>query len=173
MTDDRLPPRPAWETDFPFERTEAQHVTRREFAKFLVVVSGGMTLGSAVIAVKDDLLPHAQLGEGVRVCGRNDVPVGGMMAFIIPGTALPGILVRLDEETFSAFEQKCTHLSCAVYYVAERRRIECPCHNGAFDARTGAVIQGPAPRALRRFDVAVREDGVFLVPPRADPDAAS
>lgn len=165
MENDLLPPRPAWETDFPLERTEAQHVTRREFAKFLVVVSGGMTIGSAVIAVKDDLIPHPHLGDGVRLCGRDDVPVGGMLGFTIPGTALPAILVRLDAATFTAFEQKCTHLSCAVYYAAERRRIECPCHNGAFDARTGAVIQGPAPRGLRRFDVAVREDGVFLMPP--------
>ena len=56
MADERLPARPAWEADFPIERVEAQHVSRREFAKFLVVVSGGMTLGSAVIAVKDDLI---------------------------------------------------------------------------------------------------------------------
>lgn len=173
MEDEHLPPRPAWETDFPLERTEAQHVTRREFAKFLVVVSGGMTIGNAVIAVKDDLLPEARLGSGVRVCGRDDVPVGGMLGFTLPGTSLPAILIHLDAETFTAFEQKCTHLSCAVYYAAERGRIECPCHNGAFDARTGAVLQGPAPRALRRFDVVVRDEGVFLVPPPAAGDAGA
>ena len=80
------------------------------------------------------------------------------------GTSLPGILVRVDDTTFTAFEQKCTHLSCAVYYVAEHQRIECPCHNGAFDVRTGAVLQGPAPRGLRRFGVEVRGDGVYLSP---------
>lgn len=164
MEDEPLPARPAWATDFPIERLEAQHVSRREFAKFLVVVSGGMTLGSAVIAVKDDLLPHPDLGTGVRLAAIDDVPIGGMLQFTLPGTSLPGILVRLDAMTFSAFEQKCTHLSCAVYYVPDHGRIECPCHNGAFDARTGAVIQGPAPRGLRQFAVEIRADGVYLAP---------
>ena len=30
-----LPPRPAWNADFPIDRVEAQHVLRREFAKYL------------------------------------------------------------------------------------------------------------------------------------------
>ena len=172
MGDERLPARPAWETDFPIERVEAQHVTRREFAKFLVVVSGGMTIGNAVIAVKDDLVPAPQVGTGARLAGMSDVPVGGMIGFTVPGTNLPGILIRLEDATFVAFEQKCTHLSCAVYYVAERGRIECPCHNGAFDASTGAVIQGPAPRGLRRFPLEIRPDGVFFVGERAGDGAA-
>lgn len=73
MGDEQLPARPAWETDFPIERVEAQHVTRREFAKFLVVVSGGMTIGSAVIAVKDDLVHAPQVGTGARLAGMSDV----------------------------------------------------------------------------------------------------
>ena len=36
-----LPSRPAWNADFPIDRVEAQHVLRREFAKYLVLVSGG------------------------------------------------------------------------------------------------------------------------------------
>jgi cytochrome b6-f complex iron-sulfur subunit len=170
MADERLPAKPAWETDFPIERVEAQHVSRREFAKFLVVVSGGMTLGSAVIAVKDELIPRATLTHAVRLAGVDDVPIGGMAQFTVPGTNLPGILVRVDDSTFAAFEQKCTHLSCAVYYVAERQRIECPCHNGAFDVRSGAVIQGPAPRGLHRFAVEVRDGSVFL---SAEPKAGA
>jgi hypothetical protein len=31
----------AWAADFPVDRVEAQHVARREFAKYLIVVSGG------------------------------------------------------------------------------------------------------------------------------------
>lgn len=164
MASEQLPARPAWETDFPIERLEAQHVSRREFAKFLVVVSGGMTIGSAVIAVKDDLVPAAQLGTGVRVAALDEVAIGGMLGFTLPGTQLPAVLIRHDQATYTAFEQKCTHLSCAVIYVADHRRIECPCHNGAFDATTGAVIQGPAPRGLHRLAVDVRADGIYVMP---------
>ncbi|MCL4814665.1 MAG: Rieske (2Fe-2S) protein [Vicinamibacteraceae bacterium] len=163
-TENRLPPRPAWEADFPIERVEAQHVTRREFAKFLVLVSGGLTVGSAVVAVKDDLMPAAHITEGgVRLCAVSEVPVGETKMFTIPGTALPGILIRPDADTWRAYEQKCTHLSCAVFYDPGTARIECPCHKGAFDARTGFVLQGPPPRPLRRFEVERRGDDVYLV----------
>lgn len=158
-----LPPRPAWESDFPQERLETQHVTRREFAKFLVVVSGGMAAASAAVAVRDDLVPRASFATGgTTVCRLSDVPVGGTKAFVVPGTSLPGILVRPDADTVRAFEQKCTHLSCAVFYSPEKAHIVCPCHNGGFDARTGQVLYGPPPRPLHQFTVEVRGDDVVL-----------
>lgn len=159
-----LPSRPAWEADFPQERLETEHVTRREFAKFLVVVSGGMTVGSAVIAVKDDLVPQAAVAsEGTRICAVAEVPVGGTRAFVLPGTHLPAIVVRPDADTFRAFEQKCTHLSCAVFFSPEKDHIVCPCHNGGFDARTGHVLYGPPPRPLRQFAVEIRGDDLVLI----------
>lgn len=176
MSDDRpttLPARPDWETDFPLERVEAQHVSRREFAKFLVFVSGGFTVGSAVVAVKEQLGPEAVIPDGgTRLCATDDVPVGAMRAFTVPGTHLPGILIRLDATTWRAYEQKCTHLSCAVYYTAQEGRIVCPCHNGAFDVQTGAVLQGPPPRPLRRFEIVVRGADVVLVGPPASSDVS-
>jgi nitrite reductase/ring-hydroxylating ferredoxin subunit len=159
-----LPSRPAWEADFPQERLETEHVTRREFAKFLVVVSGGMTVGSAVIAVKDDLVPQPAIAaEGMRICAVDELPVGGTKAFVLPGTHLPAIVVRPDADTFRAFEQKCTHLSCAVFFSPEKDHIVCPCHNGGFDARTGHVLYGPPPRPLRQFAVEARNGEIVLV----------
>ncbi|HSM51460.1 MAG TPA: Rieske (2Fe-2S) protein [Thermoanaerobaculia bacterium] len=161
--EERLPPRPAWRADFPVERAEAQHVNRREFAKYLVLVSGGFAAGSGVIAVKDDLVAKPELPEGgTRLCGVDELPVGASLPFVVPGTNVPAFVVRLDEVTFRAYETKCTHLSCAVFYAPESGRIECPCHNGAFDARSGAVLQGPPPRGLRRFTVEVRGGDLVL-----------
>ncbi|MCL4839329.1 MAG: Rieske (2Fe-2S) protein [Thermoanaerobaculia bacterium] len=161
--DERLPPRPAWRTDFPVERAEAQHVNRREFAKYLVLVSGGFAAGSGMIAIKDDLVAQPELPEGgARLCGIDELPVGASLPFVVPGTNVPAFVVRLDEATYRAYETKCTHLSCAVFYAPESGRIECPCHNGAFDARSGAVLQGPPPRGLRRFAVEVRGGDLVL-----------
>ncbi len=161
--DDRLPARPAWRTDFPVERAEAQHVSRREFAKYMVLVSGGFAAGSGLIAVKDDLVhqPHLPAG-GHALCRVGELPVGGMLPFVVPGTPVPAILLRLDETTWRAYEQKCTHLSCAVVYSRQSGRIECPCHNGAFDPATGRELYGPPPRPLRRFAVEVRGEEVLL-----------
>ncbi|HJT72659.1 MAG TPA: Rieske (2Fe-2S) protein, partial [Chitinophaga sp.] len=63
---------------------------------------------------------------------------------------------------FKAYEQKCTHLSCAVFYKPGSGKIECPCHNGWFDAMTGEVLQGPPPRPLPRLEVQVRGNEIFV-----------
>ena len=36
----------------------------------------------------------------------------------------------------------------------------CPCHRGMFDAKTGAVLSGPPPRALDPLPVRVVEGAV-------------
>jgi cytochrome b6-f complex iron-sulfur subunit len=162
------PAKPAWEVDFPIERLEAEHVTRREFAKFLVLVSGGMCVGTAWVAVKDKLFPARQASERQRVCKIEDLPVGGMLAFELLTTGTPYILIRLAESDWRIFEQKCTHLSCAVFYDSKLGKIACPCHHAFFDATTGAVLQGPPPRPLPRLDVAVVAGEVFAVPPSSE-----
>jgi len=157
-----LQPRPAWETDFPHERVEATHVSRREFAKFLCLVSGGLAAGTAFVAVKDRLMPRPRIAGEHRVCRVNDIPLGGTRAFVVPGSATPYILIRLENGELRAYEQKCTHLSCAVFYRPRSGKIECPCHNGWFDALTGEVLQGPPPRPLPQLAVTVRDEDVFV-----------
>jgi nitrite reductase/ring-hydroxylating ferredoxin subunit len=159
----KLPPRAPAEVDFPYERVEAQHVARREFAKYLVVVSGGLAAGSGWVAVKDSIHPDAHARRDARVCAMSELPPGGMVSFLHPDTGEPLIVVHLEDGSLRAFEQKCTHLSCAVAYDAASKRIECPCHSGAFDVRTGAVLEGPPPRPLRAFAVERRGADVWLV----------
>ena len=43
-----------------------------------------------------------------------------MKLFQYPGLHDPCILVRLGADKYVAYSQKCTHLSCAVYYERER-----------------------------------------------------
>jgi nitrite reductase/ring-hydroxylating ferredoxin subunit len=157
-----LSPKPAWETDFPHERVEATHVSRREFAKFLCLVSGGLAAGTAWVAVRDKLMPTNAIEGEHRVCRTDDVPSGGTRAFVLPGSKIPYILIHLESGDWRAYEQKCTHLSCAVFYQPKSGKIECPCHNGWFDARTGAVLQGPPPRPLPQLAVIVRGDEIFV-----------
>jgi cytochrome b6-f complex iron-sulfur subunit len=170
MKEEPVPSKPAWEVDFPIDRLEAEHVTRREFAKFLVLVSGGMCIGTAWVAVKDKLFPARQPFAKQRICKTEDLAIGKMQAFELAGSDTPYILIRLAENDWRIFEQKCTHLSCAVFYDPKLGKIACPCHHAFFDAKTGTVLQGPPPRALRRLDVAILGDEVFALPPSALPE---
>jgi len=157
--------KPASEIDFPVERVEAEHVSRREFAKFLCLVSGGMAVGSGWVAAKDRLFPPHRLQGEFRVCATAEVPLGGTHGFSVPGSKTPFILIHLNDGDWRAYEQKCTHLSCAVFYQPEADKIQCPCHNGWFDARTGSVLQGPPPRPLRRLEVAVKGQEIYVSEP--------
>ncbi len=62
-----------------------------------------------------------------------------------------------------AYSSVCTHLSCTVLWNRADGRIECPCHDGAFDPRDGRVVAGPPPRALPPIELAERADGVYAV----------
>ena len=167
MKEDPIPSKPAWEVDFPINRLEAEHVTRREFAKFLVLVSGGMCVGSAWVAVKDKLFPPHQITSKQRICAVGELRIGEMLAFKLSGDDTPYILIHLAENDWRIFEQKCTHLSCAVFYDPNLGKIACPCHHAFFDPKTGAVLQGPPPRALRSLETAVIGDEIFALPPTA------
>lgn len=163
-----FPDKPAPDVDFPIERVEAEHVSRREFAKFLCLVSGGMALGSGWVAVKDKVVPPHEV-EGLQfVCNRGDIPLGGTHPFQLEGTRAPFMIIHTNNGEFYAYEQRCTHLACAVYYSREEDHIECPCHHGAFDARTGLVLKGPPPRPLRRLEVLRNGEELYVREPRGD-----
>jgi menaquinol-cytochrome c reductase iron-sulfur subunit len=59
------------------------------------------------------------------------------------------------------FSNVCTHLSCRVTWDEDQNEFICPCHDGHF-AADGAIISGPQPRPLDRFEHKV-EDGTLLI----------
>jgi Rieske Fe-S protein len=154
---------PNWKEDFPIRQDEATHISRREFAKFLCLVSGGMALGNGYVVLKAYAFPEKPIEGEHFICNTAEVPVGEMKQFVIQGDKeIPYILIHLEEDTWRAFEQKCTHLSCAVFYQADINKIVCPCHAGYFSPDTGVVLQGPPPRDLPQLKVTVREEKVFV-----------
>ncbi|MFB3818032.1 MAG: ubiquinol-cytochrome c reductase iron-sulfur subunit [Candidatus Methylomirabilales bacterium] len=150
-------PTPLWRDEFAIGAADERYVTRRQFAKFLTLTSLGMAVGQLWILAKGWFQPAPAFPAAV-VARAADVPVGGVQLFHYPGADDPCILVRLAEEHYVAYSQKCTHLSCAVYYAAETRRLACPCHRGFFAVEDGRVLQGPPPRPLPRIVLRRRGD---------------
>jgi menaquinol-cytochrome c reductase iron-sulfur subunit len=68
-----------------------------------------------------------------------------------------------DGERFTAFNGTCTHLGCSYGYDASRKLFVCPCHQGVFDMKTGAVLAGPPPRALDPLPVRVVDGEVQVI----------
>ncbi|KHJ39411.1 cytochrome b6-f complex iron-sulfur subunit 1 [Pedobacter glucosidilyticus] len=151
-----------WKKDFPIHKQDATQVSRRDFAKFLTLVSGGLMVGSGLVAGKAYLMPKEKPKGEHFICKKDEIPLGGTWPFVIKGSTIPYILIHLESGEFRAYEQKCTHLSCSVFYAPGTGKIECPCHKGFFDALTGEVLQGPPPRALPKLEVVLKENQIFV-----------
>lgn len=152
--------RPLWTEEFSVHASEDAYVLRRQFTKFLVLTSFGMAAGNAWIWMKSLLAEeHPSLPEAV-VGRAADIAPGSVKLFRYPTEKDPAILVRKADGRLAAFSQTCTHLSCAVYYSAERNRLECPCHEGYFSVDDGRVLQGPPPRPLPMIRIEERDGNI-------------
>ena len=160
---DGLLKHPLWAEEFSVHGAEDKYVLRRQFTKFLVLTSFGMFVGNVWIFVKS-LFARAP-GElpDQLVTNASEIPAGGVKLFQYPTAKDPCILVRTPDLKLVAYSQKCTHLSCAVYYSPGQNRLECPCHEGYFAIDTGRVLQGPPPRPLPKIQLEQRGDQVFAV----------
>jgi Rieske Fe-S protein len=158
MTDNRSDAIPVWRRDFPYEAASEEEVTRREFARYLVLGAGAMAAGNVGLAVWTQLR-SINTGTPQPIVAIDAVAVGGTYLFRYPTEADPAILLRVNDRQVVAFSQQCTHLGCVVFYQAAESRWHCPCHEGNFATLTGAVISGPPTRPLGRIDVEIRDDG--------------
>ncbi len=154
---------PKWAEDFSIESTTDNNVSRRDFIRFLGLVSFGLLMGTTGVFLRS-LFDHAsETVTGQKIAGLNDIGVGESRSFIIPGKKEPGIMVRLSEDHYVAYGQKCTHLQCPVLWNKEANKLICPCHNGAFAVEDGHVLYGPPERPLPQLELAVKNDGVYFI----------
>ncbi len=151
---------PIWKRDFPYEAAGEEEVTRREFARYLVLGASSMAVANVGIAAWTQLR-SINVGEQRAIVALDAVAVANTYLFRYPTDADPAVLLRVSDDEVVAFSQKCTHLGCVVYFEAHEDRWHCPCHEGNFEATTGAVISGPPTRPLGKIDVEVRDDGMI------------
>ncbi len=72
------------------------------------------------------------------------------------------VYIVRTKEGFYAVSAVCTHLGCITQWKAEADQIACPCHGSKFKP-DGTKIEGPAPRSLPHFSIALTADGELLV----------
>ena len=155
--------------DFPIEWEGDHYVSRREMVKFL-------TLGSLLLAVANWAAAFGKRfvrreSSLVKLLGpARDLEQNGYMLFRYPTADSPCIAIKTPEGKLVAYSQVCTHLSCAVYYEQEGKRLACPCHNGYFSIADGSVLQGPPQRPLPR--VALENDNGQLLAVRIEGETA-
>ena len=138
---------PLWKDEFSVFQERERFVSRRQLIKFLTLTSLGMFAGNMWILIRS-WFRRDQSYPRQKIARLGEIPMGGVKLFRYSNANEQCLLVRTGEDNYVAYSQKCTHLSCAVYYSRDDNQLICPCHNGRFSIRDGAVIQGPPTRAL-------------------------
>jgi arsenite oxidase small subunit len=113
---------PLWRDEFSVFQDRERVVTRRQLVKFLPLTSLGMFVGNLWILLgswmhRDQVFPRQQIAQ-VR-----EIPVDGVKLIRYPSALDQCLLVRIGEERYVAYSQKCTHLSSAVHYSREDHQL--------------------------------------------------
>jgi Rieske Fe-S protein len=141
------------------ERISADSLTtRRDYLRIVTTVSGGLVVGSAVVSA--GVLHRHGDGSAPPLKVADRLERGQAVSFDYPGRDDRAMAIRLPDGALVGYSTVCTHLACGVLWRRDHGPdgdLYCPCHEGRFDARTGAVTAGPPPRPLPK--VIVVEDG--------------
>ncbi|RXT05797.1 Rieske 2Fe-2S domain-containing protein [Ammoniphilus sp. CFH 90114] len=145
------------------ERENDLKYNRRSFLKTAV----GATVALGLATVPFSIKAMMEKGEGdplrVKIGELADVPKGEAINFNYPSEAEPAILVHTKEGELKAYNNKCTHLQCPVFYEAQENILLCPCHQGYFSVDNGHPVAGPPQRELPKIDVEVVNGAIFAV----------
>ena len=152
---------PKWRRDFPIDLAQDEYISRRDFAKFLVLTSGAMAAGQVCLVGQSMARQSEEPPEPLRIAEADQIAIGDVLRFEYPAPGETCLLARLDSGKLVAFGQKCTHLSCAVIPDLPQGKFNCPCHQGYFDAETGQPLAGPPRRPLPRILLEIREGVIY------------
>lgn len=64
------------------------------------------------------------------------------------------IIIRTSNSVYIALSKVCTHQGCTVTYNSSNNNLPCPCHGSLYNIN-GSVINGPAPNALKNYNVSL------------------
>ncbi len=96
-------------------------------------------------------------GGGTTLAQLSSIPVGGCVS-AQEADGKPVIVSRPTADKAVAFSAICTHMGCTV--APDGKALTCPCHGSQYDAATGAVLRGPAPKPLPAIPVHVTNGSV-------------
>lgn len=142
------------------DSAKRSEVDRRAFCSRALISSAGVVLmakglDTSAAEQHDNLAVYPPQ----KIEGAERLQPGSFLYFTYPRRKDAAVLVRSEEGEYRAFSRKCAHLGCSIEFESGRKCLLCPCHRGAYDARTGYVIYGPPLRPLDQIVLQVRAGG--------------
>jgi cytochrome b6-f complex iron-sulfur subunit len=169
MTEKKNPAKNSQEASSPWQagfKRLAQPMERRTFLKLGLGAIGAAyacLMGYPLYRYLASPLEDAA-GEGTvnEVTLDNVLSLPKNSALMFKFGSRPAMLIRHEDDSWTALSAVCTHLGCTAHYQPDKKNIYCPCHGGVYDSVTGANVSGPPPAPLTQFKVRVH-DGKITV----------
>ena len=99
---------------------------------------------------------NAGSSGGSSAAGQKVMPLSGVKVGSSASAKVgsdPVLVFRESQSSVVCFSAICTHMGCTVNPTGTK--LTCPCHGSVYDAKTGKVLQGPAPSPLPSVGVTV------------------
>jgi Rieske Fe-S protein len=142
---------------------DVSQITRRGFCNGLLLTSAALVVAAKGAPSEAATATSGLAGPPMRIEGAEALMPGSSVLFSYPSRNDPAILVRTQDGRYYAYGQKCSHLGCSVHFDRDQRCLQCPCHHGAYDAKSGSVLHGPPQRALDQIFLQMRGGEVWAV----------
>lgn len=157
----------------------SEPINRRDFIKGITALVGGVitaAIGIPTIAyLIDPALRESAKEAWIPVGKLLDMPVGTPTPFSFTrvqvngwertATSHGGFVIRRSEDPndLLILNSICTHLACTVNWSESDQVYLCPCHDAKF-SKEGAVLDGPPPHPLHRFEeYRVTDEGILEI----------
>jgi Rieske Fe-S protein len=150
-----------WRDEFPYHWRADDIVTRRDTLRFLVAGTGALAVATGFLAIAGHVRTTSAAPVAVAKVG--ELGPNQWKVFTFPDQYTQCIVINLPGVGLVAYNDACTHLSCAVLYHPGDKYMHCPCHDGVFDAATGTVVAGPPTRPLALVQLQQRGDTIYAV----------
>ena len=155
---------------------EEQKVSRRNFMAIATWAIGGLiSAGMGIPAIAYIIGPAIRREDTqnwIRIGSTSKVELGIPTLFKTKIERRTGWIVNEEEISIYIFTENnrdyiamssiCSHLGCRVRWINDQGQFFCPCHNASFD-KDGAVVSGPPPSPLDRFEVKVEENQLYIL----------
>jgi nitrite reductase/ring-hydroxylating ferredoxin subunit len=126
-------------------------VARRTALAAGLAGAGALTLAACSGSNSSSSDQSATSTSGQKLAALADIKIGESAAAKIGSANV--LLCRTGQDTAVCFSAVCTHEGCQVR--PDGTKLACPCHQSMYDAKTGQVLSGPAPKALPEIAVKV------------------
>ena len=134
-------------------------MNRRDFVTACALAGAGALLTGCVAMVTHPVPVSAGRVRFALASYPELAKPGGAIKILPVAHEDPIYVLAVGDGQFRAVSPICTHRGCTV--DVQGQRLVCPCHGSTYD-RNGAVLRGPAERALTSYPV-TREGGSLVI----------